>query len=64
MLHTSAGVGKDTVYKLRFSYPEDLADAKLLPKAKAMAANPNLSALPAHPEAINEDYGYKGDNVE
>ena len=63
MLRTSAGVGKDTVYKLRFSYPEDLADAKLMSKAKALAANPNLTALLAHPEAINEAYGYKGDNT-
>jgi len=63
VLRTSAGVGKDTVYKLRFSYPEDLADAKLMSKAKALAANPNLTALLAHPEAVNEAYGYKGDNA-
>jgi type IV secretion system protein VirB9 len=63
VLHAANGVGKETVYKLRFSYPDDLADARLLTRAKAMAANPNLSALAAHPEAINDDYGYKGEVI-
>ncbi len=61
VLRTSASVGRDTVYKLRFSYPEDALDARLMSKAKALAANPNLTALLAHPEAVNDSYGYKGD---
>lgn len=61
VLRTSASVGKDTVYKLRFSYPEDQVDAALMSRAKALAANPNLTALLAHPEAVNDAYGYKGD---
>jgi type IV secretion system protein VirB9 len=63
VLHAAGGISKDTVYKLRFSYPEDALDANLLSKAKAMAANPNLSALAAHPEAINDDYGFKGEVI-
>lgn len=50
----------NAVYKLQFIYPDDLADAKLLDKAKAMAAWPNLAKLKGHPELANFDYGFKG----
>ena len=63
VLHSTPGVSRDTVYKLRFSYPEDVLDASLLAKAKAMAANPNLSELAKHPELINDDYSYKGEVI-
>ena len=51
------------VYKLRFAYPEEETDQRLLHKAKAIAANPNLARLMAHPESINDQYGYKGEVI-
>jgi type IV secretion system protein VirB9 len=48
------------VYKLRFIYPDKEEDARLLAKAKEMAAMPNLAALKQHPELANFDYGFKG----
>jgi type IV secretion system protein VirB9 len=51
------------VYKLRFAYPEEESDQRLLGKAKAIAANPNLARLSAHPESINDQYGYKGEAI-
>ena len=45
MLHGDPpGNTRSAVIKLRFTYPEEITDAKLLPKAEAMAANPNLKA--------------------
>lgn len=52
--------GPGAVYKLRFVYAEKDADARLLAKAKDMAAMPNLAALKRHPERVNFDYGFKG----
>ena len=52
--------GPGAVYKLRFVYPDKEADARLLAKAKEMAAMPNLAALKQHPELANFDYGFKG----
>ncbi len=49
-----------TIYKLRFVYPDKEEDARLLAKAKDMAAMPNLAALKQHPELANFDYGFKG----
>jgi type IV secretion system protein VirB9 len=52
--------GPGAVYKLRFVYPDKEEDARLLAKAKEMAAMPNLAALKQHPELANFDYGFKG----
>ena len=52
--------GPGAVYKLRFVYPEKDEDARLLTKAKDMAAMPHLAALKQHPELVNFDYGFKG----
>ena len=60
VLRTGRPGGPGAVYKLRFVYPEKDADARLLAKAKDMAAMPNLAALKQHPELINFDYGFKG----
>ena len=60
VLRTGRPGGPGAVYKLRFVYPEKDADARLLAKAKDMAAMPNLAALEQHPELINFDYGFKG----
>ena len=60
VLRTGRPGGPGAVYKLRFVYPDKDADARLLAKAKDMAAMPNLVALKRHPELINFDYGFKG----
>ena len=44
--------GPGAVYKLRFVYPDKEEDARLLAKAKEMAAMPNLAALKQHPEDV------------
>ncbi|MGO4569453.1 TrbG/VirB9 family P-type conjugative transfer protein [Rhizobium sp. 2YAF20] len=54
------GNTKSAVIKLRFSYPEDLADANLLAAARQNAAMPNIRQALANPGRINYDYGYKG----
>jgi type IV secretion system protein VirB9 len=61
MLHGDPpGNTRSAVIKLRFTYPEEITDAKLLPKAEAMAANPNLKAAEWDPSRLNYRYGYKG----
>jgi len=61
MLHGDPpGNTRSAVIKLRFTYPEEITDAKLLPKAEAMAANPNLKAAESDPSRLNYEYGYKG----
>jgi type IV secretion system protein VirB9 len=55
--------GPWSVYKLRFTYPDKEEDARLLAKAKDMAAMPNLAALRQHPELANFDYGFKGSSL-
>jgi type IV secretion system protein VirB9 len=61
MLHGDPpGNTRRAVIKLRFNYPEEVTDARLLPKAEAMAANPNLTAAQSDPSKLNYDYGYKG----
>ncbi len=47
------------VFKLRFSYPDEESSARLLSKAQAMAAWPNLKELRKNGNA-NFDYAYKG----
>jgi len=54
------GNSRNAVIKLRFNYPEDSADAKLLAAAKEKAALPNIKAALENPASLNWDYGYKG----
>ncbi len=54
------GNTRNAVIKLRFSYPDDAAGAKLLAAAKENAAMPNIKAALANPAGLNYDYGYKG----
>jgi type IV secretion system protein VirB9 len=63
VLRAAAPGSARAVYKLRFAYPDEETDQRLLGKAKAIAANPNLARLMAHPESINDQYGYKGEVI-
>jgi len=49
------------LYEVRFRFPDDEADARLLAVAKERAANPNLKDL--NIANANSDYGYKGSSV-
>lgn len=49
------------LYEVRFRFPDDEADAKLLNLAKERAANPNLKDL--NIANANSDYGYKGSSM-
>jgi type IV secretion system protein VirB9 len=61
MLHGDPpGNTRRAVIKLRFTYPEDIADARLLPKAEEMAAGPNLKTAISNQANLNYQYGYKG----
>lgn len=55
------GNSRTAVIKLRFSYPDDEADARLMAQAKLNAAMPNVRAALSDPLKVNYDYGYKGD---
>ena len=57
------GNSRNAVIKLRFSYPDDEADARLLAAAKLNASMPNVRAALSDPTKVNYDYGYKGDQV-
>ncbi|MDR6100491.1 type IV secretion system protein VirB9 [Agrobacterium larrymoorei] len=54
------GNTRTAVIKLRFSYPEDAGNAKLLAAAKENASMPNIKAALASPAGLNYDYGFKG----
>ena len=58
VLRTGGGPHR-VVFKVRFTYPDDEADAKLLVKAEALAAFPNKRAAEAS-STQNFDYSYKG----
>ena len=60
VLRTSGG-GKGVLFKLRFVYPGDIADAALMARAKALAAMPSMKSL--RQENVNFSYGYKGSAV-
>ena len=47
-------------FKIRFLYPEEQYNAKLLAEAKAAVENPNLANLDV--ANTNTDYAYKGDD--
>ncbi|MEH6952912.1 P-type conjugative transfer protein VirB9 (plasmid) [Nitrobacter sp. NHB1] len=49
------------IYAVRFRFPDEEANAKLLAEAKARAANPNLKDL--NIANANNDYGYKGSSA-
>ena len=53
--------GEKAVYKLRFTYPEEDANARLINQARAMAAYPNLKGM--RWEDMNLDYVYKGREI-
>ena len=55
------GNSRTAVFKLRFSYPDDDGDARLLAQAKLNASMPNVRAALSDPLKVNYDYGYKGD---
>lgn len=54
------GNTKQAVIKLRFAYPDDVADGKVLALAKQNAVMPNVREALANPGRLNYDYGYKG----
>jgi type IV secretion system protein VirB9 len=49
------------LYEVRFRFPDDDADGRLLAQAKERAAHPNLKAL--NIANANSDYGYKGSSA-
>lgn len=53
--------GEKALYKLRFTYPDEEASARLLNQAKEMAAWPNLKGLTW--DKMNLDYVYKGREI-
>ncbi|WP_296706045.1 P-type conjugative transfer protein VirB9 [Rhodoblastus sp.] len=55
----AGGGAQRVVFKVRFTYPDDEADAKLMAKAEAMAAFPNKRAA-ENSTTRNFDYSYKG----
>lgn len=55
------GNSRTSVFKLRFTYPDDVYSAQELEAAKNLAAMPNVRAMHERPELINQAYGYKGD---
>lgn len=61
MLHGAPpGNTRQADIKLRFIYPDDVVDAKLMGQAKAMVSQPNLTEALSHRDKLNYDYGYKG----
>lgn len=54
------GNTKQAVIKLRFAYPDDVTDTKLLAIARQNAAMPNVREALSNPGRLNYDYGYKG----
>ena len=55
----AGGGAHRVVFKVRFTYPDDEADAKFMAKAEAMAAFPNKRAA-ENSTTRNFDYSYKG----
>lgn len=61
MLHGAApGDTRKAIIKLRFTYPEDDADARLVARAQDDVKSPNLKAALADPSKLNYGYDYKG----
>ena len=60
-LRSNTRPASSQIYAVRFRFPDDEADAKLLTQARERAANPNLKAL--NIANANSDYGYKGSSA-
>ena len=58
VLRTGGGMHR-VVFKVRFTYPDEEADARLMAKAESLAAFPNKRAAEAS-GTHNFDYSYKG----
>jgi len=58
LLRSNTHPAADQTYAVRFRFPDDEADARLLAAARERAAHPNLKALSI--ANANSDYGYKG----
>ena len=54
------GNSRNAIIKLRFIYPDDEADARLMDQAKAKASMPNVRAAMSDPSKLNYNYGFKG----
>ena len=59
ILRTSSGHDRRVVFKVRFTYPDEEADARLLEKARELAAFPNKRNA-ENSSIRNFDYSYKG----
>ena len=59
ILRTSSGHDRRVVFKVRFTYPDEEADARLLEKAREFAAFPNKRNA-ERSSVRNSDYSYKG----
>ncbi|WP_036279559.1 TrbG/VirB9 family P-type conjugative transfer protein [Methylocystis sp. ATCC 49242] len=59
ILRTSSGHDRRVVFKVRFTYPDEEADARLLEKARQLAAFPNKRNA-ENSSIRNFDYSYKG----
>jgi type IV secretion system protein VirB9 len=59
ILRTSSGHDRRVVFKVRFTYPDEEADARLLEKARELAAFPNKRNA-ERSSVRNFDYSYKG----
>lgn len=58
LLRSNTHPPSQQIYAVRFRFPDDEADAKLLAVARERAAYPNLKSL--NVANANSDYGYKG----
>lgn len=58
LLRSNTHPVQNQTYAVRFRFPDDEADARLLAAAKERAAHPNLKAL--NLANANSEYGYKG----
>jgi len=61
LLRSNTRPAQSQIYAVRFRFPDDEANAKLLAEAKERAANPNLKDL--NIANANSDYGYKGSSA-
>lgn len=61
LLRSNTNPAQNQIFAVRFRFPDDEADARLLAAARERAANPNLRAL--NIANANSDYGYKGSSA-
>ncbi|WP_273795048.1 TrbG/VirB9 family P-type conjugative transfer protein [Brucella intermedia] len=60
LLRTSPNVSPKPVFQIRFKYPDEEVNARLLALAQEGVKNPSLKGL--NPTDLNYDYVYKGDS--